>query len=584
MDGRTVGRVVVEALVAEGTEFVFGLAGSHTLEIFDALADAPQIRLVTAKHENNAAAMADMYGRLTGRPGVVLVTAGPGAVQSASGVAQAYAAASPIVHLSGTVPMAARRGEFHGADDPSFLEALFRPITKWSVRVTEPAQAPEVLARAFAVAVGGRPGPVHVEIPQNLLKAGGVAIGPYRRQAPEPAVPTNELVASVAAMLRGVKRPVICAGLGVLRHGATAELEDLAEALGAPVVVAGEAVGAMPEDHPLMAGYVGTPDQAPAWPGALASADTLVAVGFRAGTRIVEEISRLAPKRWAFIAMGDAPSDADVAAPVRGVCDNRRFLNRLIGALEERGRRAEDRVIEDIAAHKRHLADALQTLITEHRPAQPLHFGVVVEALARRLPREAVVIGGIGNHNLWGRALVPVRHPAGHVQEGAWGSMGFELPAAIAASLVHPQRPVVAITGDGSFLMAASDLATAAEVGARCLILVMNDARYGMIETMQTSWFGRTIGTAVPPVDCARMAEACGAAAVRVTEPQALEAALDRAMALAARGPVVVDAVCASHYPCPNLRRLAGVQDDAEPTWTQRLTTKVVRLVRSVQG
>jgi len=175
------GMAIVAALQAEGVEHIFGLVGSHVLEIYNALADVPTIRHITVKHENTASGMADAYGRLTGKPGVVLVTAGPGATNSLTGVAQAYTSAAPRIHISGAVPRDAPYESFHGADKPDFLVRLFAEVTKWSVAIERPEDIPAVFARAFALATSGRPGPVHIEIPQDVLLADATMIAPYTR-------------------------------------------------------------------------------------------------------------------------------------------------------------------------------------------------------------------------------------------------------------------------------------------------------------------------------------------------------------------------------------------------------------------
>ncbi len=202
------GAAIVEALRAEGVEVVFGLVGSHVLEIYDALADAPEIRHVTVKHEGSASGMADAYGRLTGKPGVVLVTAGPGATNSLTGVAQAYMAASPMVHISGAVPRKASFESFHGVDQEDFLIRVFAEVTKWSVSVQRPEDIPGVLAQAFAVARSGRPGPVHVEIPQDVLLAEATEMDAYQPFEPPVVDLDKDDLNAVVKLVRASERPV----------------------------------------------------------------------------------------------------------------------------------------------------------------------------------------------------------------------------------------------------------------------------------------------------------------------------------------------------------------------------------------
>src|SRR5205823_4542731 len=232
-------RAVVACLQAHGVEIIFGLDGDHVLPLFDALADAPAIRPITVKHENNAAIAAEVYGRLTGRPGVALVTAGPGATNSLSGVAGAYAAGAPLVHLSGGVPRGAPREAFHGVDEPDFLQRAFAPVTKWSVRVEDARQIPATLHRAFALATAGRPGPVHVEIAADALLAEPIEIprseltAPPAASAGAPPLGAVDLDPLVARIDRA-GRIAIVAGKGAWWPPVSARLVRLAERLGAP--------------------------------------------------------------------------------------------------------------------------------------------------------------------------------------------------------------------------------------------------------------------------------------------------------------------------------------------------------------
>src|SRR6185437_13576261 len=272
------GAAVVEALKAEGVEHVFGLVGSHVIEIYDALVDAPSIRHITVKHEMTASGMADAYGRLTGKPGVVFVTAGPGATNSLTGVAQAYMAASPLVHISGAVPRKASFESFHGVDQEDFLVRVFAEVTKWSVSVQRPADIPHVLSRAFAIATSGRPGPVHVEIPQDVLLADATEMDVYEPTVIEPLRLSDNDLDALASRIRGSSRPVIWAGKGVRARFSSDELGELAQLLEAPVILSGDASGALPDTHPLSAGQLALYDRTPLQKELTAEADLIIAV------------------------------------------------------------------------------------------------------------------------------------------------------------------------------------------------------------------------------------------------------------------------------------------------------------------
>ena len=548
VSNKTPPEAIVEALVAEGVQFVFGVPGDHILSIYNVLYDFPSIHLVITKHENNASFMADMLGRLTGRPGVVLVTAGPGATNSISGLAQAYVSASPVVHISGAVPRGAPKEAVHGLDRDDFLYKMFQGATKWSVRVEHPDDISGTLAEAFSVAVAGRPGPVHVEIPEDLLLANDVTLSPYQPIPVTRRVLDETTVAEMAEALLSAQRPVICAGKGVLAHWATIELSRAADALSAPVVSVREAIGVMPDNHPLAAGhlgYYGNP-QAPEW---IEEADVVLAVGLRGGTADADRVAKLAPGQLFFIACDEEPTAASVSrASIQAVVDNRLFLADLHRQFNGRSRRADGALLSRIADAKVIWQKRWLEMIEGYRERTPIHFGLAVRELATQMDPEAIVVSGIGKHNISAILFVPVRHRHSHIQRGNWGTMGFELPGAIAAKLVHPEKQVIAITGDGSFLMSCNDLGTAVKVGANIVVLILNDSHYGAIRDGQRARYGRTYGTSLGSTNFAQFAESFGAIGIRVEQPGEIADAIAEGLAQAEEKPVVIDVVSGSDY------------------------------------
>jgi len=565
----SVGPAVVEAFKAEKVEFVFGLAGSHVLAIFDALADEPQICHVVTKHENNAAFMAGMYGHLTGRPGVVLVTAGPGATNSLSGVAQAYFQSMPMVHISGGVPLGSGNEVFHGVDRDDFLHRMFADVTKWSVRVERAEDVPDILSRAFALAVSGRPGPVHVDIPQNIIQAEGVEMPSYRPSPVEKQAPPKELVRQVRQALVKAQRPMICAGRGVLVHRAEAELVALAEAVSAPVLHCTNSLGVIADDHPLATGAFSQ------WRGnsfgweLLSEADFVLAVGFRSGSFTVDELVQQAPEHTVLMAL-DEPH---TLTPMEGLeavaaCDSRLFLSRLLAHAGEFRRPLDEDLTERIARHKEAFRRGLAQYMAPYENARPIHFGQATQELVSRLNQDAIVVSGVGNHNMWGFLMAPIRKRDSFIQEGFWATMGSELGGGIAAKLTCPKRQVVVITGDGSLLMSASDFVTAVETGANILVVVLNDSRYGMINAIQRRDFERSFGDEIAPVDFVRFAESFGATGVRVESPEALPDAMERALALSAQTPVILDVVCNYEHEWPRIEAILALgleQEVSEP-------------------
>ncbi len=546
------GRAVVEALQAEGVDRIFCLPGSHVLEIYDALAECPAIRLVTCKLESSISLMADIHGRLTGEPGVCLVTAGPGAANSLPGVAQAYASASPLVHISGAVPLDGAREAFHGVDDPDFTLRMFRDVTKWSVRVERIGDVPEVFARAFHLARSGRPGPVHIEIPRetntgrHLIVARPAPVPSYRRRAVAPRSPAPEDIARLAERLARARRPVIAAGKGVLRNGATEPLAALAERLAAPVIYPQDAIGVIRDDHPWAAGFFALWSLSPFFTDLLKGADLLLSVGLRAGTATSNLLAGCAPAEYIFVNFGDEGTPPP-AASLHLAADPGPLLRALLaapalGPREDSARRAA------LAAMRRAYREGMEQIAEEFRGARPIHPGAAVRALAGVLEEDAVVVSDVGNCAVWLRNLLPVRHAHSHLQSGMWNAMGLALPSAIAAKLALPERQVVGVVGDGALLMSLGEFGTALEQGTPITLLVLNDGAYGMIQKLQVQAFGRTLGCEFRSPDFAALARDFGGVGLRVEDPADLVPALRKA--LEAGVPAVVD-VLTGDYPYP---------------------------------
>jgi len=545
---KTSGQAVVEALVAERVDTVFGLAGSHIHAICDALIDAEGIRFVVCKHENNAALMADLYGRVTGRPGVCLVTAGPGATNSMTGVGQAFAAASPVIHITGTVARQAKKGAFHGLDRADFLYRAFQDVTKWSVRVEEAEDIPRIVAEAFSIATGGRSGPVHIELPEDLLEEPATEIWDYRRASKTVGAVDQDLVHQISEKLLAAKRPVICAGVGVRAAGASGELALLAESLGAPVTFPRNATDLFPAAHALCAGTFDAYPHNPFPLRLVEESDLLLVVGMRAGTSAVGILDVRAPEEYIFLTPDGELEGSEQAATSASV-DIGALLGELASSLSGQRTASAGWATQQMAEAKELLRKGLDKASERYRGQRPLHFGLALKELIPLLDEDALVVGDIGNHGVWASWWFSLNSSQTFLEPGTWGAMGFALPGAIAGKLAYPERQVVGITGDGAFLMSCSDFGTALEVGANIVIVVLNDHRYGMIHTLQTLDYGRTIATGLRGPDLVKFAESYGALGIRVEDDSELRSAFTTA--LEADCPVIVDVVCGYEFPQP---------------------------------
>jgi acetolactate synthase-1/2/3 large subunit len=549
------GELVAEALREEGVRRVYSVPGSHIHPIYDGLSRVESIQLVTCKQESNVSLMADAYGRLTGKPGVCLVTAGPGGLNGSAGVAQAYGAASPMVHLGGGVPLKADLEAFHGVDDPAFVHEMFKHITKWSARVERIEDIPEVMAKAFHIARSGRPGPVHVELPrltdysEYILQEERVSVPSCKSIPAVTHKPDPKDVARFAKRLKAARTPVIAAGKGIMRQGAMQELADLSLKLQAPVVTAQDAIGVIPEKHPFYAGYFARNRPHPLCAEALQRADVVIGIGLRAGTAELTELKARAKDNLILIGFDDV-AEARYKGDDERVADPKLFLRALLDELGTFQRTWDEPFIKKMAEGKAAIRERLAAHNAPHRSEKPIHPGVLMDAMNAVLGDDAVVASDVGNCQQWARTFRKIMNPESFMQSGVWNAMSYALPTAIVAKMEFPQREVVALAGDGAFLMTIGDLPTAVEYGANILMVILNDGAFGQTFMQQANIYGHTYGTSFQSPNFADIAKACGAEGIRVTEPQDVEAALRQGLAATKTRPALVDVVVAdSPYP-----------------------------------
>ncbi|MFO1060794.1 MAG: thiamine pyrophosphate-binding protein [Dongiaceae bacterium] len=537
MAGRaTAAELVVAALRAEGVRHAFGLVGTHIVEIYDALRGAPEIAHVTARHEGNGALMADACSRLSGRPSVCFSTAGPGILNSLAGIGQAYAANSPTVHISGSLPLGAPRRALHAVDDERHTVKATAPLTRMSARPATLAELARTLPRLFAAALGPEPGPVHLEIPWDLMRAPAAAAPAYARRPPRAGSGAGRLRA-LAAALGAAERPFFCIDRLCVHHGLVPEVVALAEATGAAMAVSYDAFGAVPTAHPLNAGVVSDFFFGTAALDAARDADLVLGFGVLAGSEVD---ALLAGPRGAPPELVDAGSLAALRRDGG--------LGRLAARLGRSkpgpqpgwfGRRCG----EEWLAAARALAGP--------RRRGAMHFGRAMLRLRERIDADATVILDAGSHEIWARSLLPSFGPASFIGSGNWGGMGYGLPGLIGARLALPERRAIAVTGDGCLLMTLADLCTLAGIAGPAILVVMNNAMYGEIKRVQLERFGAPTQIANPALDFAAIARDCGLIGLRVAHEGQLGAALDKAFA--ADRPVLVDIVCGDDVAFPSL-------------------------------
>ena len=497
----------MECLLAEGVDRVFGIPGEETLDLVASL-QRSDIEFVQVRHEQAAALMAGMVGRLTGRPGVCLSTLGPGATNLVTGVADAHLDHAPVVVLTSQAGTERMHKESHQYVD---LVALMQPVTKWSTRVSNPGVIPEAVGKAFKVASAEKPGPTHLELPEDVM--GAPASGrPLRSAIAAPSRAAGETIAAAAAVIAGAKRPVILAGNGVIRAGASVALRELAVATGIGVAETFMARGAMASDDPLWLGAVGM--QAADYELAgFSDADVVVCVGY-------DHVEH-APSHWnpagdkAIVCLDSVAAEVDAHFQ----CEVE-VIGELGSSLEDLRHRLAPDLGEASAPPSRSASSLLSDLVISHLAhglediAFPLRPGRALAEL-RRLPEDALVVSDVGLHKLWLARLYPTRHPQTVFVPNGLAGMGVALPMGIAAKLVHPERPVVCVSGDGGFLMNCAELETAARLATPVINVVWEDRALSAIVTKQEARFGESQATHFGAVDFVALAEAFGVPAWR---------------------------------------------------------------------
>jgi acetolactate synthase-1/2/3 large subunit len=550
------GEAVVEALKEEGVERVFSVPGSHIHPIYDALSRVNSIQLVTCKMEPNVSLMAEAHGRLTGKPGVCIVTAGPGCVNSMAGVAQAYGAASPLVHISGAVPLGADLEPFHGVDDPGFVHEMFKPITKWTARVERLADVPETMAKAFHIARSGRPGPVHVELPrlsdysEFILQEKPAVLPTYKPIPVVVADPDLQDVERFAQAILAAKSPVLAAGKGIIRQGAMQELTTLAEKLQAAVIFTQDAIGVIPEDHPFAAGFISDVQPHPLCADVLKPADLVLCVGMRMAAAEMAALDKISPNVSKIVIGFDDAANPRYQGDYQRVADPKLFLSALLERLGNYRRPRNETLINQLTTGKTAILRKLAVQNEPHRNDTPVHPGLLMEAMNAVLGDTAVVASDVGSCQMWARRYRRIATPESFMQSGVWNAMSYALPTAIAAKLEFPRRDVVALAGDGAFLMTIGDLPTAAEYGANILMIVTNNGTFGQTFMQQANIYGHTYGTTFQSPNFADIARACGAEGIRVSDPGDVEAALRQGLAATTQRPALVEVMVGDHpYP-----------------------------------
>ncbi|ELZ05051.1 acetolactate synthase, large subunit [Natrialba chahannaoensis JCM 10990] len=525
------GDAVARVLVENGVTEAYVLLGNQTVDVADGL-DSRGRDVITARHEYNAAVMADTYGRLTGDPGIALTVAGPGATNALTGVAQAYTAASPMILVSAVLPKDAPTESLHGVDDPFFLEKAFEPATKWSTQVHDAERVPDALNRAFDVATRGRPGPVFVGIDEEILMESvdipesAFEWTPVSDTPPSPSAATDAL-----ETVTNAEKRMLYVGKGVLRSFSSDQAVAIAEALECPVVCPRHYPDSFPNDHELFAGTVGMSDH-PAAVGALAEAEAVLSIGVRPSSHEAAVLDDRTSDEVeiAYLHSGQSEFPQSSAAAVVGG-DLATTLPAIADTLADEVSKTDGDYRDTVQAERRRVEDEIKSYLDSVAEQTPIHPLVIMDALRDVTDDDVILTGDAGAAGgAWPNDAFEYRTTNTFQHSRLYDSMGFPVPAGNVAKLVEPERQVVNLIGDGGMLMCNMELVTAAATETDAVTIVMNDAKYGMIWNYQQRDGHAEVATDIPQVDFATMAETMGVQGVRIEDPAAVRHALEEAL------------------------------------------------------
>lgn len=518
---RTGGKILIDQLVGEGCRALFTVPGESFLAALDALFDESTIRTIVCRHEGGAAMMAEATGKLTGRPGVAFVTRAPGATNAASGVFVAHQDATPMVLLVGLIE---RAHEGRGAFQEFDLEAMFGSVANWVGVVREVERIPELVSRAFQAACSGRPGPAVLGFPEDILLATAAADTPAPLRIPSPTPSAADLT-RLKAKLSTAERPLVLLGGGGWSAAAAHDIAAFAAAFDIPVATAFRRQDHMDNRHPSYVGHAGI-DMDPKLAAAMRAADVLLVIGESPGEISSAAYTLIDPAKPTQYLVHAHPSPNEIGRVFRTdlpIISTPEAFAKALSRMKPPVKRRWSRLRRDLrASYER----SLKTLPTAGR----VRMEEVISVLSRELPEDAIVTNGAGNYasflhryyqyKAWPTQLAPTS-----------GSMGYGLPAAIAAKLQHPDRVVVALAGDGCLQMTVQELATAVQYGLPIVIIVANNGMFGTIRMHQErSYPSRVVASTLINPDFIALARSFGAQAVRIDTTEEFLPALKRAL------------------------------------------------------
>ncbi len=531
-------QALVRSLEMEGVDVMFGYPGGVVLPIFDALYDSEKVRTILPRHEQGAVHAADGYARVTGKTGVALVTSGPGATNTVTGIANAYMDSIPIVVLTGQVATTVIGTDFFQESD---ITGITLPVTKHSYLIKSAADIPQTIREAFRIASTGRPGPVLIDVPADVSKQELDFVWPEQINLPgyKPTYKGHtKQIKQAASTIARAKKPLLYAGGGVLTSGGAKELKELAELMQLPVVTTLMGKGAFPEDHHLFIGMPGM-HGAKYTNYTITETDLLIAVGVRFDDRVTGKLSAFATQaKVIHVDIDPAEIGKNKVVDVPIVGDAKPVLAALVAELRKTG--AEPKT------------DEWMRKIDGWRLQFPLHYHTSEEVILPEAAVQAidkltadkprVICTEVGQNQMWACQYTHITEPRTWVSSGGLGTMGFGLPAAMGAAVGKPDHLVVDIAGDGSIQMNSQEMATCTINKIPVKVVVLNNGYLGMIRQWQELFYQERYSSSELPQDCpdfVKLAEAYGWLGLRVSDPKKLDETLTAAFEH--DGPAIVD-------------------------------------------
>lgn len=506
--------LLVKCLENEGVEYIFGIIGKEVLDIAHSLSKSKQIQFVPVRHEQGAAFMADVYGRVSGKPGVCLSTLGPGATNLLTGIASAYLDHSPVIALTGQKKLAV---QYKPAHQLLNLEKIFESASKWSMQIMDANTIPEMIRKAFQTAISEKPGSVVLSIPENVTSENCTS-QPLPVTRVTESVPTKEVMKTAQKLLMECERPFIIVGNGVIREGAMKEAAAFIEQLGCPVTTTFMAKGVLPKNHPQNYYTFGFNEKDYALRG-LEEADLLVVIGFDFDERLPAEWNQ---KKVPILHIDALTAEVDEYYPIKA---------ELVGTIKE-----SLNLCSSIGFKSRkwmpsaNLTERMETSFSIKDSKQNFNIEGILHVIEKVVNDQTIIISDVGSHKVSIARTLQPKKANQLIMSNGLASMGISIPGAIGAKLAQPDKKVICITGDGGALMNIAELETAKRLGLSFVIIVVNDSMLGLEVEMMNQKFGESFGVTFTNPDFLQLASSFSIEGARPNNLQEFEEVLDNGL------------------------------------------------------